>query len=267
MKRRRFERRSRQVEEEPPMRTILTSNTSPDRKRGLYVRVPVKPVPPTEQHFSSWAAACNEGRDPETVLSVAERRARRVLEGEGVKILASPPKRVPSGSSTVGVPEGCIMRKTHERDGEDEDGKERWKEIGPALSERAEVAVAVLWAAFAAREAMKKGDLASAVVEAVHVGTLSERLLVLPFEAEVVRLSRNRSKGGKSRAAKFAGRNSELARRVEVLVAAGAPISKAAARVAAEWENEKRGPLGVKTATCSTTNSPPCGSTRRGRRR
>lgn len=212
------------------MKTILTPNTSPDRKRGLYLRVPVKPVPPTEQNFSSWAAAWNEGRDPETVLTIEERRARRVLEGEGIKVLRSEPKRVPSGSTLVGVPDGCIVTKTHERDGEG------WKEVRPALTERSEVAVAVLWAAFAAREAMKSGNLASAVVEAIHVGTLSERMLVLPFEAEVVRLASNRSKGGRARAAKFAERNTVLARQVEALHAAGLPISKAAARVAAEHE-------------------------------
>lgn len=196
------------------MKTILTPNTSPDRKRGLYLRVPIKPVPPTEQNFSSWAATWNEGRDPETVLSVAERRARRVLEGEGIR----PVKRVPKAGAVRSIPTiGTVVE-------------------SKPLSERAEVAVAVLWAAFSAREAMKSGNLASAVVEAIHVGTLSERMLVLPFEAEVVRLASNRSKGGRARAAKFAERNTVLARQVEALVAEGLPISKAAARVAAEHE-------------------------------
>jgi hypothetical protein len=214
------------------MKAILTPNTSPDRKRGLYVRVPIKPVPPTEQNLASWAAAWNEGRDPDTVLSVAERRASRVLEGEGVKVRQSAPKRVPPGTTTVGVPGGCILTKTHEKDGK------HWKQVRPPLSERSEVAVAVLWAAFAAREAMKSGNLASAVVEAVGVGTLSERLLVLPFEAEVVRLASNRSKGGKARAEKFAARKAQLAGAVERLVSEGLPISKAAARVAAEHEKK-----------------------------
>jgi hypothetical protein len=217
------------------MKTILTPNTSPDRKQGLYVRVPIKPVPATEQNLSSWAAGWNEGRDPETVLSVAERRARRVLEGEGVGVLTLPPKRIRRGFTLVGVPGGCIVRKTHEKDIEDEDGKERWKEVGPALSERAEVAIAVLWAAFAARESMKKGDLASAVVEAVYVGTLSERMLVLPFEAEVVRLASNRRKGTEANSKNSAARRREKALRVEALVAQANTVTRACAIAAQEW--------------------------------
>ena len=213
-------------------KTILTPNTIRDRKHGPYLRVPMTPIPPTEQNLRSLAATWNEGRDPEAVLAIAERRARRVLESEGVTIRASEPKRLPAGSSLVGVPGGSIVRKTHERKGD------RWQQVVPALSERAEVAVAVLWAAFKAREAMKSGDTASAIVESVIVGTLSERMLVLPYEAEIARLASNRSKGGKARAATFVKRNADLAGRVEKYVSDGTPISKAAAKVAAELERE-----------------------------
>lgn len=198
------------------MKTILTPNTSPDRKRGLYLRLPVKPVPPSEQNLSSWAATWNEGRDPDTVLSVAERRARRVLEGEGIR----PVKRIPKTGTVRSIPTiGTVVE-------------------SKPLSERAEVAVAVLWAAFAAREAIKSRNLASAVVEAIGVGTLSERMLVLPFEAEVVRLASNRSKGAEKTREKFAEIRQDYATRVE----SHRPergVSKACRDAVEEWIREK----------------------------
>ncbi|CAG1008673.1 hypothetical protein PHYC_03600 [Phycisphaerales bacterium] len=172
----------------------------------------------SERVVGSFVAAWNEGRDPEMVLSVAERRARRVLEGEGVR----PVKDVSNQGTVRSVPTlGTIL-------------------IDGTLSERAEVAISVLWSAFMAREAMKAGDLAKSVVEAIAVGTLSERMLVLPFEAEVVRLASNRSKGAEKTRAKFAARRMEWARRVEALCPDGKGVTKACIDVA-EWWIQQQG--------------------------
>lgn len=199
-------------------RMILTPNTNTNRKDRLYHRVPIEMVPANKENVLALASAVEESRNPEVILSIAERRARRVLEVEGIRPVESVPKTGASRTiPTIGLIDGSTP-----------------------LSERAEIASSVLWAAHAARDALKSGDAESAVVDAVRVGMLSERMLILPFEAEVVRLASNRSKGGKARAGRFASRNAELASRVESLVAKGLSISKAAARVAAEFENQKQ---------------------------
>jgi hypothetical protein len=199
-------------------KTILTHSASTDRKGGIYARVPVEFVPATGENVISVFSAWNEGRDPETVLAIAERRARRVLDGEGIR----PVKRVPKTKTVRSIPTlGTVVEST-------------------PLSERAEVAVAVLWAAFLARRSLHAGDIASAVVESVRVGTLSERMLVLPYEAEVVRLASNRRKGADATREKFASRRSEWARRVELLCPDGNGVTKACRTVADEWTREQR---------------------------
>lgn len=199
------------------MRTRLSPNTDPKAK-SIYTRTPVRMVPATASAIEAWAASWNESRQSGRVLSACEMQAMNVLQAEGVKIVKRLPKQAPPKATTYALPRpwGFI--------------------VAEQLSERAEIAVSLLWSAFKVRAAATALD--ELVVESVRVGMLSERIQVLPFEELIQLPSKRLQKGTQTTKENSLPRRKEFARRVHGICPEGKGVQKACKRVGDQWVKE-----------------------------